>query len=87
MMAWFRTVAIDSAVTCGFDSSMRELYASVFAGGRQHIVRPIHRSDGCSFHDHKGFNWIVLRDMLGERCVVEKTLASPVTRFSPQFGT
>jgi len=48
--------------------SLREYWVSVFAGCRQHIVRPVHRAeDGSFFHDHKGFNWMVLREASARR--------------------
>ena len=57
-----------------------EEYArSLFAGRRQHIRRPVHRSpDGAESHCHKGFNWRVLRSALADRFVLEGTYNSPV---------
>src|SRR2546421_11298943 len=65
--------------------SMGELAASLFASGkRQHITRPIHTSaDGAQFHDHKGFNWMMLREMLCRKFYLEETKASPVAWLSP----
>jgi len=65
--------------------SMGELAASLFASGkRQHITRPIHTSaDGGQFHDHKGFNWMMLREMLCRKFYLEETKASPVAWLSP----
>ena len=65
--------------------SMGELAASLFASGkRQHITRPIHTSpNGGQFHDHKGFNWMVLREILCRRFCLEETKASPVAWLSP----
>lgn len=66
----------------------RELWASVFAGRRQHMMRPIHRdSDASAFHDHKGFNWRVLHDALVDRFYIDKILSSPVTWLPPQLGS
>jgi SAM-dependent methyltransferase len=57
----------------------RELCASLFAGRRQHITRPVHRgADGEPFHDHKGFNWRVLSEELKRRFVLEQTFGSPM---------
>jgi SAM-dependent methyltransferase len=68
--------------------SLREYLASVFAGPRQHIERPIHRdSDGQSFHDHKGFNWRVLRDAVARRFAIERTLSSPFVSLPPHLAT
>ena len=65
--------------------SMGELAASLFASGkRQHITRPIHTSaSGGQFHDHKGFNWMMLREMLCSKFCLEQTKASPVAWLSP----
>lgn len=66
----------------------RELWASVFAGRRQHMVRPIHRhGDASGFHDHKGFNWRVLHEALAERFYIEKILSSPLTWLPPHLGS
>jgi len=59
--------------------TMREYLASVFAGQRQHIARPIHiNADGSVFHDHKGFNWAALRGQLALRFQVERQISSPL---------
>ena len=65
--------------------SMGELAASLFASSkRQHIIRPIHTSaEGVQFHDHKGFNWMMLREMLCRKFYLEETKASPVAWLSP----
>jgi hypothetical protein len=39
------------------------------------------------FHDHKGFNWMALRDRLDRRFVLEETLASPVSWVGPHLAT
>jgi SAM-dependent methyltransferase len=66
----------------------REYWASVFAGRRQHLERPIYRADGSTpFHDHKGFNWMTLRERLKQQFVLERTLASPLPWLGPYFGT
>ena len=60
--------------------TLPELARAVFAGPRQHVVRPIHRNpDGSQFHDHKGFNWRLLREQLGGRFTVEELRTSPVS--------
>ena len=59
--------------------SPREFVASVFAGRRQHIARPLFRDgEGRPFHDHKGFNFNVLHDLIAERFRVERVISSPV---------
>ena len=65
-----------------------ELLRSVCAGSRQHITRPvITRGDGSRSHDHKGFNWRVLRAQLEARFDIERECTSPVEWLGPQLGT
>jgi SAM-dependent methyltransferase len=66
----------------------RELVASVFAASTQHLVRPaFFRADGTVFHDHKGFNWRVLRALVAERFELVRMLTSPFSWTGPQLGT
>ena len=66
----------------------RELMASVFAGPRQHITRPLHRqADGFESHDHKGFNWMLLREQIRARFDLLQTLSSPVAWLPPHLGS
>lgn len=68
--------------------TLRELAASVFAGRRQHITRPVlDDGGGMAFHDHKGFNWMALRESLSRRFVIEHTLSSPVTWLTPHLAS
>ena len=68
--------------------TLREYVASLFAGSRPHLKRPIYGVDGPTpFHDHKGFNWMALRDRLERRFVLQETLASPVSWVGPHLGT
>jgi len=68
--------------------NLREYWVSVFAGCRQQIVRPIHRDgDGGYFHDHKGFNWMVLREALARRFYIERTIGSPLTWLPPHLSS
>jgi SAM-dependent methyltransferase len=68
--------------------TLREYCASIVAGRRQQIVRPILRNqDGSLFHDHKGFNWMAVRESLLRRFVLERTLGSPVTWLSPHLAS
>lgn len=56
-----------------------ELWSSLFAGHRQHMPRPVHTGrDGSPFHDHKGFNWRVLRETLASRFDLRQTSSSPL---------
>jgi 2-polyprenyl-3-methyl-5-hydroxy-6-metoxy-1,4-benzoquinol methylase len=64
--------------------TFKELLSGFLAGRIQHIVRPVHRTSvGSSFHDHKGFNWMVLRDLVAQRFNIEKTLTSPLPWITP----
>ena len=68
--------------------TLSEYWASVFAGCRQHIRRPIYTSeDGTRFHDHKGFNWMALRETLAQRFLIERTISSPLGWLSPHLAS
>jgi SAM-dependent methyltransferase len=65
-----------------------ELVRSVFAGSSQHIQRPVFsHQDGSTFHDHKGFNWRVLRTLIEKRFDLIQQTTSPVEALGPQLGT
>jgi hypothetical protein len=66
--------------------SFEELTSSVFAGATPHLTRPIFRNDAGPFHDHKGFNWMVLRDRLSHNFTIQRCLASPVTWLGPRLA-
>ena len=68
--------------------TLREFCVSVFSGPRQSIPRPVH-SDGNNraTHDHKGFNWMALRQALAARFDIERTLGSPVTWLTPHLAS
>jgi hypothetical protein len=52
------------------------------------MERPIYNVDGdMPFHDHKGFNWRVLRQRLALRFVIDETVASPLPRLGPNLAT
>lgn len=68
--------------------TLREYLVSVFAGRRQHLERPIFNASGpMPFHDHKGFNWMVLGDRLRVRFEVVRAVASPIPWLGPQLAT
>ena len=68
--------------------TLGELLRSVFARSRQHITRPvITGEDGSTFYDHKGFNWRVLRALVGAEFDVVRESTSPVEWLGPQLGT
>ena len=64
----------------------REYYTSVFAGSTPHLTRPVYGGE-TPFHDHKGFNWMVLRDRLKRRFVIDPVVASPLSWLGPRFAT
>lgn len=66
----------------------RELLRGLFAGRRQHLARPVfHTPDGRAFHDHKGFNWMLLRDELRSGLRVERTVGSPLPALGPRLAS
>ena len=65
-----------------------ELVRGLLAGARQHIPRPTFpRADGGAFHDHKGFNWQVLRTSVASRFELVRTVTSPFDWTGPFLGT
>jgi 2-polyprenyl-3-methyl-5-hydroxy-6-metoxy-1,4-benzoquinol methylase len=67
--------------------SWRELAAAVFAGRTQHVQRPVFDFGSGPSHDHKGFNWRVLRGRLEQQFDVTDVVASPFSWLGPQLGT
>lgn len=66
----------------------REYVAGVFADRRPHLERPVYGLDTRTpFHDHKGFNWMALRDRLAERFDIEEVHASPLRWLGPHLAT
>ena len=64
-----------------------EYWKSIFADDRQHIARPVYKGeDEYSYHDHKGFNWMLLRNALAARFRIEKTLSTPVSWLPPHLA-
>ena len=65
-----------------------EMLRSVFARSTQHVTRPvITGEDGSTFHDHKGFNWRVLRRLVTAEFDLVQESTSPVEWLGPQLGT
>jgi SAM-dependent methyltransferase len=64
----------------------REYCTSVFAGSTPHLTRPVYGGD-MPFHDHKGFNWMALRDRLARRFVIDRVVASPLASLGPHLAT
>lgn len=67
--------------------SLTELAASVLAGPRQHITRPVFDVGRGPIHDHKGFNWRVLEARLHRQFAIQHVLASPFSRLGPHLAT
>ena len=69
--------------------TVSEFATSLFANGkRQHLVRPIHKNaDGSGSHDHKGFNWMVLREMLAQMFEIERVVGSPLSWLTPHLAS
>jgi SAM-dependent methyltransferase len=69
--------------------TIAEFATGVLATGRrQHIVRPIHKNaDGSASHDHKGFNWMVLREMLSRSFEIERVVGSPLGWLTPHLAS
>jgi SAM-dependent methyltransferase len=67
--------------------SPAEMTSGIFAGHRQHLSRPIFDTGSGPFHDHKGFNWMVLKERLQQDFVVERVLASPFSWLGPHLAT
>jgi SAM-dependent methyltransferase len=64
----------------------RELWAGLFAGSEPHLPRPVY-GGATPFHDHKGFNWMALRDRLARRFVIDRVVASPLRWLGPHLAT
>ena len=63
-----------------------EWLPSLLAGSRQHISRRLHSNpDGSAFHDHKGFNWMALRERVQTRFALRRVLSSPFTSLPPHL--
>ena len=64
-----------------------ELAASVLAGRVQHVVRPVFDCGDGPFHDHKGFNWMAVKDLIGRRFEIERSIASPFCWLGPHLAS
>ena len=65
-----------------------EWLPTLLAGARQHVRRPVHvNPDGSQFHDHKGFNWMRLREQIRSRFELDRVLSSPFAWLPPHLGT
>jgi SAM-dependent methyltransferase len=67
--------------------TLREYVASVFARRRPHLRRAPLGDARAPFHDHKGFNWMALRDRLSRDFIIEQTVASPLPWLGPHLAT
>jgi SAM-dependent methyltransferase len=64
----------------------REYGASVVAGPTLHLARPVYGGH-MPYHDHKGFNWMTLRQHLSKRFVIDRVVASPLPWLGPHLAT
>jgi SAM-dependent methyltransferase len=67
--------------------TLKEYWSSLFPGGRQHITRPVYGGADSPYHDHKGFNWMLLRDTLSRRVELREVLSSPVPWLTPHLAS
>ena len=68
--------------------TLSEYWRSLWAGDAQHLERPVFSgANGSTFHDHKGFNWMALRNQLATRFTLETTVASPIRWLGPHLAT
>jgi SAM-dependent methyltransferase len=67
--------------------SIRELAAGVVAGGKQHLVRPVLDNGSGPSHDHKGFNWMVLKARLRLQFEIQQIVSSPFSWLGPHLAT
>ncbi len=68
--------------------SWREMMTAVFAGARTEVPRIIHtEADGRGFYDHKGFNWMAMRDRISARFGLQQTLGSPFRWLTPHLSS
>jgi hypothetical protein len=64
-----------------------DMARSVFASGTQHLIRPVFDTGSGPFHDHKGFNWMVLKARLARDFTIERVEASPFAWLGPHLAT
>lgn len=64
-----------------------ELARATVAGKRQHLQRPVHQTPTGPAHDHKGFNWRLLREHLAARFDLEALATSPIRWLPPLFAS
>ena len=65
-----------------------ELYAGVVAGPRPHLPTAGSRPRRATpFHDHKGFNWMVLRAHLAAFFEIDEVVAAPIPWLGPHLAT
>lgn len=67
--------------------TLGEYWSGLCAGARQHIERPVYGEPGRLYHDHKGFNWMLLRDTLSRRFELREVLSSPVRWLTPHLSS
>ena len=68
-----RTAGVNTARACSPDRGL--------------ISRGRYTASATPFHDHKGFNWMALRDRLAQRFVIDRVVASPMSWLGPHLAT
>jgi 2-polyprenyl-3-methyl-5-hydroxy-6-metoxy-1,4-benzoquinol methylase len=65
-----------------------ELCAALTASSERQLNRPVHHhADGTGFHDHKGFNWMALKNAIAQRFTIHTTFGSPLAWLPPHLGS
>jgi len=64
-----------------------EMMRAICARDVQHLQRPVFDTGSGPFHDHKGFNWMVLRKRLARQFEIERVLCSPFPSLGPHLAT
>jgi SAM-dependent methyltransferase len=67
--------------------TLQEYLASIVAGAASGLPRVVYQGTAGPFHDHKGFNWMALRERLARVFDIQQTLASPVPFLGPHLAT
>lgn len=68
--------------------SWGEMIAAVFAGPRTEVPRIVHtETDGRAFYDHKGFNWMMMRERIAARFDLQRSLGSPFKWIPPHLSS
>lgn len=67
--------------------SLSEWWAAMFAGPETKIPRVVHGEGEGRVYDHKGFNWMSLREAVARRFDIQVTISSPLRWLPPGLGS